>query len=208
MKPLYTTIATPEPVHALVTLADVREQLRIKPNDTANDPWLSKLIERMSRQAERYCNRVFVPQGYVDNFRGGCTTAQNEPLVLSQAPVDPTTVVVTVDGTVLDPTVDFGVDQFAGLVYRIVEPMQWSSAGAIVVQYTAGYDPVPDDIQQAVLDLCTMGNSGRGRDPMLRAAETPGMGRQEYWVGGMPGGDPLPQDIAGMLNPYRRGIIG
>jgi hypothetical protein len=190
-----------------VTLDDLREQLRIKPNDTANDSWLTKVIARCSRQAERYCNRIFVSQDYSDTFSGGASGDSGSPLILSQAPVDPTTFTITIDGAALLAT-DYGLDQYAGLVYRLSEPMYWTSSASLVVQYTAGFDPIPDDVQQAVLDLCVGENSGRGRDPMLRANESPGLGRQEFWVGGLPGGATIPQDIASLLNPYRRGVIG
>ncbi len=76
------------------------------------------------------------------------------------------------------------------------------------VLYDAGFAEIPADVQQAVLDLCTMESSARGRDPMLRATESPGLGRQEFWVGGVPGGSLIPQDIASLLNPYRRGMVG
>jgi hypothetical protein len=207
MRPLFTTVVTPATDRTVVTLDDLREQLRIKPSDTANDAWLTKVIARCSRQAERYCNRVFVLQGYSDTFTGNATAENGEPLILSQAPVDPATFSITIDDAALVST-DYGLDQYAGLVYRVTDPTRWTSSVSLVVQYTAGYDPIPDDVQQAVLDLCTMDNSGRGRDPMLRASELPGLGRQEYWVGGLPGGATIPQDIAGLLNPYRRGLIG
>lgn len=207
MRPLFTTVPQAATDRTLVTLDDLREQLRIKPADTGNDAWLTKVIGRTSAQAERYCNRIFVPQGYSDTFAGGASGDIGEPLILSQAPVDPTTLVITIDATALEAT-DYGLDQFAGLVYRLTQPMRWQSAATLSVQYTAGFDPVPKDVQQAVIGLCTMDNSGRGRDPMLRAQESPGLGRQEFWVGGAPGGATIPQDIAGLLNPYRRGLIG
>ena len=73
-----------------------------------------------------------------------------------------------------------------------------------------GFEPVPDDVQQAVIELCVMEFRNRGRDPMLRERETPGLGRESYWVGPMPGlpGTQLPGDIATLLMPYRRGLIG
>jgi hypothetical protein len=207
MRPLFTTVTEPATDRTLVSLDDLREQLRVRPNDTANDAWLTKIIARTSRQAERYCNRIFVPQGYTDTFAGGASGETGEPLILSQAPIDPATITITIDEAALAAT-DIGLDQFAGLVYRLTSPMRWTSTTALAVAYTAGFDPIPDDVQQAVLDLCTMDNSGRGRDPMLRATESPGLGRQEFWVGGPPGGASIPQDIAGLLNPYRRGLIG
>jgi hypothetical protein len=206
MKPLVTTVTTPAVNRMLITLADLREQLRLKTNDTANDAWLSKVIVRTSRQAERYCNRVFVQQGYLDTYSGGASAAIGAPLRLSQAPVDPVSFVLTIDGTALGPT-DYGLDQLSGLVYRTTEPLRWTSATSLTAQYTAGFAVIPDDVQQAVLEFCVMENSGRGRDPMLRAKESPGLGREEFWVGGMPGGLGIPQDIAALLNPYRRGLV-
>jgi hypothetical protein len=208
MRPLFTSVATAAPDHDLVTLDDLREQLRVKPNDTANDAWFSKVIGRTSRQAERFCNRIFVVQTYVDTFSGNASGEVGEPLVLDQAPVDPASLTITVDAVALDPAIDFGLEQYTGLVYRLTDPAYWTSGSSLVAQYDAGFSPIPDDVQQAVLELCTIENSGRGRDPMLRANESPGLGRQEYWVGGLPGGATIPQDIAGLLYPYRRILIG
>jgi hypothetical protein len=206
MRPLFTTVATPAADRNLVSLDDLREQLRVRAGDTVNDPWLTKVIGRASRQAERYCNRIFAPQDYVDTF-AAASASPGEPLILSVAPIDATSLVITLDGAALAAT-DAALDSYAGLLYRITEPMRWSATASLTVAYTGGYDPIPPDVEQAVLDLCTMENAGRGRDPMLRASESPGLGRQEYWVGGMPGGALIPQDIAALLNPYRRGLVG
>jgi hypothetical protein len=207
MRPLFTTVLTLAVTRDLIVLADLREQLRVNPNDTSNNAWWSKVISRTSRQAERYCDRIFPQQGYRDTFRGNFSADIGEPLILSQAPVDPATINVLVDGTALDPVNDIALEPLAGLVYRVTDPQRWSSETSLTVAYTGGFAVIPDDVQQAVLDLCTMDNSGRGRDPMLRASETPGLGRQEYWVGGLPGGATIPQDIAGLLGPYRRGLV-
>jgi hypothetical protein len=207
MRPLFTSVTTAASDHDLVTLDDLREQLRLKPNDTANDAWLTKTIARTSRQAERFCNRIFVVQTYIDTFRGNVSGEVGEPLVLAQAPVDPASLTITIDTVALDPS-GYGLDQDAGLVYQLADPTYWTSGSSLVAQYVAGFSPIPDDVQQAVLELCTIENSGRGRDPLLRASESPGLGRQEYWVGGLPGGATIPQDIAGLLYPYRRGLIG
>jgi hypothetical protein len=205
MRPLYTTIVTPAVDRNLVTLDDLREQLRVRPGDVANDSWLTKVIARASLAAERYCNRIFAKQTYSDVFLAGVTGATDEPLILSQAPVDPATVEVTLDGAVM--TADgYQIEPLAAHLWR--SGTYWSNTAGLSVNYDAGFDPVPADVQQAVLDLCTAENSGRGRDPMLRATESPGLGRQEFWVGGVPGGSLLPQDIASLLNPYRRGLIG
>jgi hypothetical protein len=83
--------------------------------------------------------------------------------------------------------------------------MRWSSTTSLMTQYNAGFAVIPDDVQQAVLDLCIGENSGRGRDPMLRAKEYPGLGREEFWVGSLPA--LLPDRSSRLLDSYRRGLV-
>jgi hypothetical protein len=206
MRALAATVVTPAADRDLITLADLREQLQFSPNNTADDAWLIKVIGRTSRQAERYCDRIFQPQDYRETFRGGVTGNDGEPLILAQAPVDDTSLVVSVDGAALD-VAGYVLSSFPGLVYRVGDSQRWTSGTSIVAAYTAGFDIIPDDVQQAVLQLCVVEVAGRGRDPMLRADESGGA-RREYWIGGVPGSTAIPQDIAGLLNPYRRGLVG
>jgi hypothetical protein len=199
-----TSVITPAVTRDLVVLDDVREQLQIRPNDTAQDVWLAKVISRVSRLAEQYCNRVFAQQGYQDIF-GAVGGLQGQPLILAQAPVGITS--VTVDGTSLSGATDYIVDIDAGLVYRAADPFLWQSTTSIYVAYTGGFALIPDDVQMAVIELCVMEFRGRTRDPMLRERETPGLGRETYWVGPVPG-QTLPGDLGPTLDPYRRGGIG
>jgi hypothetical protein len=203
MRPLTSSVTTPADSRALVSLDDVREQLAIKSNDTAHDAWLTKVIARTSRQAERYCNRIFALQAYRDTF---AAVSGSGPLMSGQAPID------AVDSLAIDEAAlaatDYTVDPLPGHLYRVSEPGRWIATNAIIVDYSAGFDPIPDDVQQAVIELCVMEYRGRGRDPMLRERDSPGLGREMYWVGGTPGGSTLPGDIAGLLDPYCRGLIG
>lgn len=207
MTPLFSTIVTPAEDRALVKLDDLREQLRVRPGDTANDAWYTKVIARCSLAAERYCNRIFAQQEYADTFMAGVSGQAGEPLILSQAPIDGTSLEATLDGAVMAGT-GYALSPLVGHLWRQGDATSWSNSSGLVIAYTAGFAEIPADVQQAVLDLCTQENSGRGRDPMLRATESPGLGRQEYWVGGPPGGSLIPQDIASLLNPYRRGLVG
>jgi len=207
MTPLFSTVVTPATERSLVTLDDLREQLRVRAGDTVNDAWYAKVIARSSLAAERYCNRIFAQQEYADTFGTGIVGRDGEPLVLSQAPIDPASLAATLDGAVMAAG-GYVLSPLVGHLWRVGDATGWSNTSGLVVAYTAGFAEIPADVQQAVLDLCTMENAGRGRDPMLRATESPGLGRQEYWVGGVPGSSLLPQDIASLLNPYRRGMVG
>lgn len=199
-----TIVVTPAVTRDLVLLADVREQLQIKSNDTAQDAWIGKVISRTSLLAERYCNRIFAQQGYQDIF-GVVNGQQGAPLILAQAPVSAVTVII--DTVSLDGTTDYIIDSPAGLVYRTGDLNCWQSTDSLTVSYTGGFLPIPDDIQMAVIELCVMEYRGRTRDPMLRERETPGLGRETYWVGPVPG-QTLPGDLGPTLDPYRRGGIG
>lgn len=204
MTPYITTVVTPATSRDMTTLADVREQLQFRATDTAQDAWISKVITRCSQQTERYCNRIFVEQSYQDTF-GSVWGNPSAPLILGQAPIK--TPVVTIDGSALDDT-DFIADSDAGMLYRA--GANWSSQSSITVAYNAGFTEIPDDVQLAVILLCVMTYRARTRDPLLREKETPNLGREQYWVGHLPGGEQLilPGDIAALLNPYRRGLIG
>jgi hypothetical protein len=205
MTPLFTTVVTPAASRQLVTLDDLREQLRVRPGDVANDPWYNKVIDRASRAAERYCDRIFVQQEYLDTFATNATGGTSEPLILGQSPVDPASLGITLDGVLIDSG-EYLLDPTVGHLFRV--GTYWTNESGLTVAYTGGFAEIPPDVQQAVLDLCTAENSGRGRDPMLRATESPGLGRQEFWVGGIPGSSTLPPDIASLLDPYVRGIVG
>lgn len=206
MRARFTVVVTPAEANArkLVALADVRETLTIKATDTAQDPWLEKVIARASTQAENYCDRVFAVQTYRDTFVSAFG-AIGEPLRLSAVPVliEPAAT-ISIDGTGLS-VADVNLDP-RGLIYRASDPLRWFGA-SIVAEYNAGFETIPPDVQQAVIELVVMEFRGRGRDPMLRGRESPGLGREEFWVGAPPGGT-LPADVAGLLNPYRRGMIG
>jgi hypothetical protein len=197
-------IVTPATTRDLVTLADLREQLQFKPTDTADDIWLQKVISRTSLQIEQYCNRIFAQQGYQDSW-GIVTGEQGAPLILAQAPIGASTL-VTIDGTALTAS-DFTVDANAGLLYRATDPLAWQSTSTLVVSYNGGFTTIPVDIQMAALEMCVMEYRGRNRDPMLRERETPGLGRETYWVGPIPG-QSLPGNLGPAFEPYRRGGVG
>jgi hypothetical protein len=202
-----TTITTPASTRDLVSLDDVREQLSIKSTDTSPDTWLAKVLTRASRQAEQYCNRIFAEQTYQDYF-GPLSLDASTPLQLGQAPA--TTVVITVDNgaSPLDDS-QFLVDGNVGLIYWIGDAGGWSAMSNITIAYNGGFETIPDDVQQAVIELCVLEFRGRGRDPMLRERETPGIGRESFWIGPPPGGaTAMPADIGALLDPYRRGLIG
>lgn len=113
-------------------------------------------------------------------------------------------------------------DEVPGALYRLNtqgQPRTWP-AGHITVVYQAGYAlprsplqyqvPVmPGDLEGVVIDNVVGRFRARGRDPFLRAQDQPQLGRQEWWIGAMPGqSEPYPNEIMAVLDRYRSPTTG
>lgn len=113
-------------------------------------------------------------------------------------------------------------DEVPGALYRLNEqgrPRTWPAA-QITVVYQAGYAlprsplqyqvPVmPGDLEGVVIDNVVGRFRARGRDPFLRAQDQPQLGRQEWWIGAMPGqSDPYPNAIMAVLDRFRPPSVG
>ena len=110
-------------------------------------------------------------------------------------------------GQTLIPQFAYQLDAPAGQLIRLNQYTAYPTAWAPVqttVTYQAGYATIPADLVDATLRLMSQRWSSRGRDPMLKSQEQPGLGTQTYWVGGPPGvRGAFPQEIAAMLDRYR-----
>lgn len=110
----------------------------------------------------------------------------------------------TMTGLVLNE--DYLLDAEAGLLTRISSgsPIAWETT-TLMVAYSAGYDPIPDDLA----DACTQAVVGRyrerGRDPALRSENLPGVGIWSYFGGGSEDASPFPRDV---IERYRIPVVG
>ncbi len=106
---------------------------------------------------------------------------------------------------------DFVVEADAGQLIRLDRatgsPRPW--AGLITtVLCQAGYAAIPDDLVDAVLRVVTGRFAAKGRDPLLKSQEQPGIGTQNYWIGSVPGvRGAFTEEIAGMLDQYRAAVV-
>jgi hypothetical protein len=103
--------------------------------------------------------------------------------------------------------VDFTVDAKRGWLIRLNKftgvAERWEPMPT-TVQYQAGYETIPGDVEEACLRLCTARWWARGRDPSLRSQTQPTLGTREYWVGAVPGQNgALPPEIEALVAPYR-----
>lgn len=211
------TAAAPAGPYDLTDLATVKDELNIPTSDTSKDAFLSRAITQASAAIASYCNRVFAVEtvqdvihperdAYPYQVPGGVA-----PLQLSRWPLVAVAWVSIVDPpgttTTLLEGSDFQSDLARGWLIRLNKytgyPSSWDPVMTTAV-YQAGYASIPADLVDATLRLVTARFAARGRDPLLRSEDQPGLGTQAYWVGGMPGvKGAFPQEIAAILDLYR-----
>lgn len=204
------TVITPAASHALTTLDAIKTEL--VETGTADDGWFGAAIDRASATVRSFCRRPFALETVRETIR---LSAPVGALTLARWPVV-SVASVTEGGKTLAPD-DYETDADTGFVHRLTGSDQrrdWP-ATKIVVEYAAGYilpdDPartLPEDIERAAILLVRSQWFARNRDPLVKAEETDGVGRSEYWIGGPAGGSTLPTDVEALLLPYRQPLIG
>jgi len=206
-----TRVITPADSQALVSLDDAKVVLGIDAADTSKDAALTQQIDAVSAAVNNYCNRIFAVQVYQDQFR----TVYNwlypgEPLRTRQFPivVDDTgvpLVAVSEDGTAVDVSF-WDVYPEEGTLYRLDGDTVTSWTGTtLLVDYTAGYDPIPADVQGAALEWLTARWFAVGRDPALRSETIPDVISQVYAgeSGAGTSGGAIPPGARDLLAPYK-----
>jgi hypothetical protein len=202
-----TRVVTPATSMALVTIDQVKEVLDIDPADTSDDAALTQHIAAVSQAINNWCDRIFVVQGYRDQLRE-VTGNFGEPLVMRQYPivVDDTTgpaVVVTQDGGVVDPTLMEVFPETGGL-YRLdgsLAPVAWA-ASLLVVDYTAGFETIPADVQSAALEWITSRWFSIGSDPTLSRERITDV-IDLYYSPASTAGNAIPPNVRDLLGAYR-----
>lgn len=205
-------IVTPASVTALTTLAAVKADLGL--TDADEDAYLSAQIERVSAFICTFLAVVQADDGSRTLGRETLTEWIEAPL-LSRVPVVSITSMEDGNGEALDPD-DYVVDKPTGrfyganarwmnLVYNYTPPVL-----PMAVTYTAGWllpgetgRNLPHDIEAAALALIKAGRAGRGRDPLVKSEDVPGLIRTEYWVGTV-SDSAMPPDIAARLSLHKR----
>jgi len=195
---------------ALVTVEQAKATLGIDAADTSQDAALAALIGQVSAAIHRYIDRILVQQGYRDQFRYVANWMfVGEPLQLWQYPValdeDGSAVATIVqDGVAVDAALYEANDE-RGLLYSIDASGAYGWTGLLItVDYTAGYDPIPDDVQAAALDWLTARWHAEGRDPGLRSETVPDLLAQTYAGAEPMTSSGIPGAARDLLAPYMR----
>ena len=206
----FTRVVTPGASLALVSVDQAKAALGIDASDTSQDAALSAQIDSVSMAINNWCDRIFAVQTYRDQLRNACGW-YGEPLVVRQYPIvvddgGVPLVAVEEDGAALDPTL-LEVFPEQGAVYRLDASMVPSSWGAalVVVDYTAGFEAVPADVQAACLEWLTLRWHAVGRDPALRSETIPDLISQVYAgdAGAGTSGGAIPPGARDLLAPYK-----
>lgn len=160
---------------SVVSLADARQFLNFTTN--ANDDELVSMIDRAEAILERRVGPL-APVVVTDEVHTG-----PGPIVLSRYPVMSATAATYAGVAVTD--LDLDVD--SGVLYGTFG----SASRAVKVTYTSGRDPLPADLEEAVLELVKhLWESQRGTAP---AGPVPGA---------LPGED-VTTPVGAYLLPYR-----
>jgi hypothetical protein len=204
-----TRVTTPATSLDLVSLDQVKTLLNIPLTDTSHDALLAQQITATSRAVNNFCDRIFVVQSYRDQIRNPCGY-WGEPLVTRQYPIvldtDGITPLVTVteSGVALDPAL-LEVYPDTGGLYRLddtANPSAWTDP-LLVVDYTAGFDPVPEDVQGACLEWLSARFYLVGRDPTLRSETIPDLITQVYGSRSDVTASDIPGGVRDWLIPYK-----
>lgn len=196
---------------ALTTLERVKAELGIA--GSASDTVLQAKILEASSDIEAHLGRTLRQETLSEVFWG--LRGEVGELVLARYPVA-SVVSVTVDDEPVD-LAEIRIDGAAGLLYRLTEaglPACWRFGKSLTVVNVAGYrmpgeagTDLPPALQAACIELVTSYWSARGRDPLLRAEDVPGVGRAEYWVGAVGAAGTLPASVLSKIEPFRRPVI-
>lgn len=217
----------------LTLLATVKEEMQI--TGTADDAFLTRLIAQSTSAIENYCDRSFTRARATEIIAIPLNQAANTRLLLPRYPVIAVySVTIETTGIVLDPTT-YEIDNAAGgILYRARGWSPWSvdqfpnTSSTLQmpvrevryqIDYEAAYDPaegpvgtpaapIPADLERGAIELVKSFYRARLRDPLIKADDTFGVGRLEYWVGNVPGAGGFPVMVVAMIDNYRRLSIG
>ncbi len=203
------TLITPASDLGLLSMAELRVAVGLADSNGSRDTSLTTLGLQVAGQIARFCG--VAPAGVaVPTLRSEMVeevwrlTTSVEALILSRRFVS-AIATVSVSGVAIDSSF-WELDGPAGLLRRLDSSdryTRWAAGSKVTVRYAAGFAAVPDDLKACAVDLVRMADSVGDRDPLLRAQQWEGIGREEYQiVSGMAMEGGMPKDIASRLSAY------
>lgn len=204
------TVTVPPEVTALTTLERVKQELEIA--GEAQDALLAAKIAEASSDIEAHLGRVLSRATLSEIFWG---VSGLEYLILARAPIAAIES-VTEDDVAVDSD-EYRLDAETGQLYRLDASgfaCAWTWCKQITVVYRAGYllpgedgRDLPPALEAGAIALLGSYWASRGRDPLVRGEDIPGLGSVQYWVGAVGEAGELPPDVVSKISPFRRVLV-
>lgn len=218
----------------LTTVANVIDELQI---DSSRSAFITRLIKQATGMIEKHCARTFARATQTDIVPVRRSVRFFPRLVLPRAPIIGTPTIAYTDlGVSLSSSLWSVDDAAGGVLYRAdgwagLPTFTAPSSGAYFddvqaqetrysVTYEAGFDDpsgaagsppstIPDDLERACINTVKELWFAATRDPRIKSEAVDGIGRADYWIGGMPDGSDsgLSAATVGILSPYQRIVL-
>jgi hypothetical protein len=204
------TIASPNTDRSLLTLAELRAA--VGASDSSKDATLIPLGAYVSAMITAAC-KVGKAGAIPPTLRLETVTETflfktlQKSLVLARRPVVDIISVTTLGSEISDT--DFMVDAASGILYRSNGDGCWISelygrcsywpCGNTIVEYSAGYETVPDDLKYAAIKFVQSENVIGSRDPTLKSLRIEGVSERTWWVSDKQVTSALPGDVMDIL---------
>jgi hypothetical protein len=127
------------------------------------------------------------------------------PLYSSRGPIE--SIASIVAGTTTLATTDYEFGENAIYPLDISGNRGSWQLGQIIVTLTGGYNPIPGDVERAVLVLIRQAWFAKARDPLAISESVEGVGSTTYKVGSGIDGQSLPAEATALLEPYIRYMV-
>lgn len=193
------TAATAEPV----TVAAARRQCGISGSDSSQDPQLEMLIAAARLHVEKRCS-IRLPKQVIlapcDGFSDFARVPHAPVMrIIAATYSDSEGTTQALDETVYEARLD-GLQPAIVLGFRRAWP-SIRPGSRVIVEMEVGFDPVPKDIEAALL-LIVQSNFVFARPDLLKRSETvEGVGATQ-WSGGVEISRTMEQRICSLLEPY------
>jgi len=142
----------------LTTVANLRSWLNI--TGTADDALLTRLVAAASVYVQTYISRQLLTAAYTETLDGNGGDRQ----ILRQYPLTAVSA-VTISGQVIPVSTAWNISgfQFDDIGVTLLGYTFSRARRNVTITYTAGYTAPPLDVEQAVLDMCSLRYRERDR---------------------------------------------
>lgn len=175
------TITYPNTDRSLLTLAELRAAAGSNSITDAALLLLGNYVSAAITKACKVATAQYIPptlreEGVLETFRLKCRQGY---LSLARKPI------VEINSVIEnDAVVDLSLIEVDGvLIYKLSGNCRTCWAGGkIEIDYTAGYEIVPDDLKYAAVRFVQGELTNAGRDPLLKSKTIEGVSSYEWWV--------------------------